>query len=222
MTAVKGRRTRRAEAAEATRRRVLDAAVRLFVERGYHATTNEEIAAAADVSVETIYKRFGSKAGMLKAAREAAVADAPEPPEFFDFPAPPIEDALRESTDPDVQLRTLAQFSARRLERLAPFHRMLRSAGTGDPELGDYIAADHAARRERQRANIHAIARNGALRLSADEAADTYSALANPDVYLLLTDHFGWSSESYRSWLVATVARVLRPDGDATARRRSR
>jgi AcrR family transcriptional regulator len=209
MAAVKGSRTRRADAAEATRRRVLDAATRLFVERGYHTTTIGSIAVAANVSVETIYKRFGSKAGMLKAAREAAVADAPEPPEFFQFPAPPIEDALLASHDPRVQLHTLAQFSARRVERLAPFHRMLRNAGTGDPELADYIAADHAARRERQRANIHAIARNGPLRLPPDAAADTYSALANPDVYLLLTDHFGWSAERYRTWLVETVDRLL-------------
>lgn len=214
MAGVKPRRTRRTENAEATRRRVLDTAVRLFVERGYHSTTIGSIAAAADVSVETIYKRFGSKAAMLKAAREAAVADAPEPPEFFEFPAPPIEDALRASTDPQVQVRTLAQFSARRLERLAPFHRMLRSAGTGDPELGDYIAADHAARRERQRHNIHTIAANGPLRLPPDEAAETYSALANPDVYLLLTDHFGWTAQLYRAWLVNTAARLLLPDGD--------
>lgn len=221
MAQVKARRTRRIDQAEATRRRVLDAAVRLFVERGYRATTIESIAAAADVSVETIYKRFGSKAGMLKAARAAAVADAPEPDEFFDFPAPPIEQALRAESDPEVQLRTLAQFSARRLERLAPFHRMLRSAGTGDPELGDFIAADHAARRGRQRDNIHAIARNGLLRLRADDAADTYSALANPDVYLLLRDQFGWTAARYRTWLVDTTARLLLPS-PAKARRRTR
>jgi AcrR family transcriptional regulator len=199
------------ESAEATRRRVLDAAVRLFVDRGYHSTTIESIATAADVSVETIYKRFGSKAGMLKAAREAAVADAPEPTEFFEFPAPPIEDALRATADPEVQLRTLAEFSSRRLERLAPFHRMLRSAGVGDPELAGYIAADHAARRERQCDNIRTIAANGNLRTSPAEAADTYSALANPDVYLLLTDHFDWTAEQYRAWLVDTTTRLLLP-----------
>jgi len=212
VTDVKPRRTRRSEHAEATRRRVLDAAVRLFVEHGYHSTTIESIATAADVSPETIYKRFGSKAGMLKAARDAAVADAPEPAAFFDFPAPPIEQALRASTDPEVQLRALAQFSARRLERLAPFHRMLRSAGTGDPELSHYIAADHAARRERQRDNIQAIAANGPLRLPPEQAADTYSALANPDMYLLLTDHFGWPAERCRSWLADTAVRLLLPD----------
>lgn len=209
MAAVKPTRTRRVDKAEATRRRIVDAAVRLFVERGYHSTTIESIADAADVAVETIYKRFGSKAGLLKAAREAAVADAPEPPEFFEFPATPIEDALHADTDPIRQLRTLAEFSARRLERLAPYHRTLRSAGTGDPELSDVIAGDHAARRERQRDNIHTIAANGPLRLHPDDAADTYSALANPDVYLLLTDHFGWTAEHYRQWLVDTSARLL-------------
>ena len=54
----KPERTRRTERAEATRRRVLDAAVQLFIQRGFHATTIESIAAAADVSVETVYKRF--------------------------------------------------------------------------------------------------------------------------------------------------------------------
>ena len=209
MADVKPRRSRRSEQAEATRRRVLDAAVRLFVQRGYHSTTIESIAVAADVSVETIYKRFGSKAGMLKAARDAAVADAPEPEEFFEYPAPPIEQALRAETDQAAQLRTLAQFSARRLERLAPFHRMLRSAGTGDSELGAFIAADHQARRARQRDNIQTIATNGPLRLRPDDAADTYSALANPDVYLLLTDHFGWTAERYSIWLADTAARLL-------------
>ena len=214
MTDLKPKRTRRSEQAEATRRRVLDAAVRLFVEHGYHSTTIESIATAADVSVETIYKRFGSKAGMLRAARDAAVANAPEPTEFFDFPAPPIEEALQATTDPRLQLRVLAQFSARRLERLAPFHRMLRSAGVSDPELGQYIAADHAARRERQHDNILTIAASAPLRLPPQQAADTYSALANPDMYLLLADHFGWSAERYRAWLVDTAARLLLNDGD--------
>lgn len=132
---------------------------------------SSRFATAADVSVETIYKPFGSKAGMLKAALDAAVADAPEPAEFFGFPAPPIEETLRATTDPQVQLRTLAQFSARRLERLAPFHRMLRSAGVGDPEQGHYIAADHTARRERQCDNIQTIAANGPLRLPPGQAA---------------------------------------------------
>jgi AcrR family transcriptional regulator len=214
MASVKPERTRRAELAEATRRRVLDAALHLFVERGYRSTTIESIAEAANVSVETIYKRFGSKAGMLKAAREAAAADAPEPAEFFEFPAASIEKALRAESDPRLQLRALAQFSARRLERLAPYHRMLRSAGTGDPELHELIAADHAARRDRQRDNIQTIAAGGRLRMRPNAAADTYSALASPDVYLLLTDSLGWTASRYRRWLEDTTARLLIADNN--------
>jgi AcrR family transcriptional regulator len=212
MEEVKQPRNRRTERAEATRRRVVEAANRLFVERGYRATTIESIADAADVSVETIYKRFGNKAGLLKAAREVAVAGAPEPQAFFAFPSVPIDEAIRVADGQEAQLRTLAELSCRRLERLAPFHRMLRNAGTGDPELAEFVAQDHASRRESQRANIRLIADGGPLRLQVEEAADTYSALANPDVFLLLIDQFGWTAQSYREWLAGTVTRLLLRD----------
>lgn len=212
MDKVKPRRTRRSERAEATRRRVVDAASRLFVERGYRTTTVESVAEAADVSVETIYKRFGNKAGLLKAARELAAAAAPEPPAFFTFPSVPIDEAISAARGPEARLRTLAELSTRRLERLAPFHRMLRNAGTGDPELAEYVANDHTSRREAQRANIRSIAEDNPLRLDVEEAADTYSALANPDVFLLLTDQLGWTAEQYRAWLADSITRLLLPD----------
>jgi AcrR family transcriptional regulator len=213
MDDVKPARTRRAERAEGTRRRVVEAASRLFVERGYRATTIESVAEAADVSVETIYKRFGNKAGLLKAAREVAVAGAPESDAFFSFPSVPIDDAIRAATGQEARLRTLAELSSRRIERLAPFHRMLRNAGTGDPELAEFVADDHANRRDSQRANIRFIAEAGPLRLDAEQAADTYSALANPDVFLLLTDQFGWTPQDYRAWLADAVTRLLLADG---------
>jgi AcrR family transcriptional regulator len=206
---VKPPRNRRAERAEATRRRVVEAAGSLFVERGYRATTVESIAEAADVSVETIYKRFGNKAGLLKAAREVAVAGAPEPEAFFTFPSAPIDEALRAASGQEAQLRTLAELSARRLQRLAPFHRMLRNAGTGDPELAEFVADDHALRRASQRANIQFIAEGGPLRLEVGAAADTYSSLANPDVYLLLVDQFGWTADDFRAWLADSITRLL-------------
>jgi AcrR family transcriptional regulator len=212
MDAVKPPRTRRTERAEATRRRVVEAASRLFVERGYRAATIESIADAADVSVETIYKRFGNKAGLLKAAREVAVASAPEPPGFFAFPSVLIDEAIRAASGQEARLRTLTELSSRRLERLAPFHRMLRDAGTGDPELAEFLAKDHTIRRESQRANIRFIAEDSPLRLGVDEAADTYSALANPDVFLLLIDQLGWTADKYRAWLADSVTRLLLTD----------
>jgi len=59
---------------------------------------------------------------------------------------------------------------------------------------------------------LHTIAANGPLRLPPDDAADTYSALANPDLYLLLTDQFGWTAEQFRTWLIETTSRLLLAD----------
>jgi hypothetical protein len=60
-----------------------------------------------------------------------------------------------------------------------------------------------------EHANIELIAEERPLRLDVQAAADTYSALANPDVFLMLTDQFGWSAEDYRNWLADSVVRLL-------------
>ncbi len=46
---------------------VLEAAQRRFLRAGYGATTIAAIAADAAVSVETIYKAFGGKRGLVRA-----------------------------------------------------------------------------------------------------------------------------------------------------------
>ena len=48
-----------------TRRRIVRAADELFRERGYAETSIEDVAAAADVAVRTIYLHFGSKAAIM-------------------------------------------------------------------------------------------------------------------------------------------------------------
>ena len=58
---------RRERMAHQTRRDILAAARRLFAERGYAATSINDIAAEAGVAVQTIYARLRSKRGMLLA-----------------------------------------------------------------------------------------------------------------------------------------------------------
>src|SRR6266542_6691989 len=94
-------RRRQAQAAQ-TRQDILAAARDAFLERGYTATTLAAVARAAGVVVETIYRGFGGKAGLLKAVVEAAVAGgaarAQVPPEQR-----PVIQAIRAETDPHRQ-----------------------------------------------------------------------------------------------------------------------
>ena len=64
---------RRREQAERTRREVVAVATRRFLDDGYAATTIAAVAADAGVSVETIYKIFGGKPGLVRAIRERAL-----------------------------------------------------------------------------------------------------------------------------------------------------
>lgn len=64
----------RAQAAETTGERILDAAIELFWQRPTDQIPLEDVASGADVSVQTVIRRFGSKEGLLAAAahRESA------------------------------------------------------------------------------------------------------------------------------------------------------
>ncbi len=81
-----------------TETRILAAAATLIAERGYTATTTSAIAEAAGVNEVTLFRRFGSKAGILRAMAVVAAASR------ADFPPP---DALV-SGDLRATLRNLA------------------------------------------------------------------------------------------------------------------
>jgi AcrR family transcriptional regulator len=62
--------TSRAEAATANGERILDAAVAVFWDLPYAQVSLEEIARRADVSAQTVIRRFGGRDGLLAAAAE--------------------------------------------------------------------------------------------------------------------------------------------------------
>ena len=55
---------------ERTRQRILDAAIALFAEKGFAATTMRDIAAAADVSIGLAYRYFARKEDLAVALYE--------------------------------------------------------------------------------------------------------------------------------------------------------
>jgi len=101
-------RVTRAESKERTRQRLLAEAQRLFRERGYAATSREQIAEAAEVTKGAIYGHFDSKEDLMLSALEAA-------------PAPDYSTTLNDESRP---LR----------ERLAEFSRAVAAEAPGDTE----------------------------------------------------------------------------------------
>ncbi len=67
----------RADAAR-NRVRIMAAAERLFAERGAHATTMEDIAAAAGVGKGTVFRRFGDRASLVFALLDQTERDFQE------------------------------------------------------------------------------------------------------------------------------------------------
>jgi AcrR family transcriptional regulator len=61
------------ERSEDTRRRLLDAARRVFVQRGFHAATLEQVAEAAGFTKGAVYSQFESKADLFLALLEKRV-----------------------------------------------------------------------------------------------------------------------------------------------------
>ncbi len=66
--------TARAEAVEQTRTRILEAAMSLAETRPVSAITLDAVAAAAGVSVQTLLRRFDSRAGLIDAVRQHGLA----------------------------------------------------------------------------------------------------------------------------------------------------
>ncbi|MFD0430969.1 TetR/AcrR family transcriptional regulator [Streptomyces zhihengii] len=88
---------RRRLKAQQTRNRMLEAAMSLFVEHGYGATTIDSIAREAKVAVQTIYFSFGSKQQILKELIDVHIAGDEDPVPTLERPH--VVEAL-EAEDP--------------------------------------------------------------------------------------------------------------------------
>src|ERR1700737_4980047 len=110
MARVKAKRkytsTLRQQQASETRSRILDAAQRLFSERGYGSTTMESIAFEAGVATDTVYASFGNKAGLLRTLLQVRVTGDDSPIPLLDREGP--QDVRAQPT----QKRQVAAFAA--------------------------------------------------------------------------------------------------------------
>ena len=209
MSGVKRRKydaTRRREQARRTRLDIIEAARRLFVERGYAATRMTDVAGAAGVAVETLYAGFRSKANLLKTTFDVTIAGDDEPVPVADRPA--IQ-AIRAEPDPARALALYATFVATTAPRAYPLALIVLAAARSDAsvrELADELSAQRLAG---MTAFAHQLADTGQLVVSVDEARDLLWTLNSPQVYDLLVQQRGWSHKDFETFLARTWVQGL-------------
>jgi AcrR family transcriptional regulator len=200
------RSPRREEQARQTRAAVLAAARARFLERGYAATTIDEIAAAAGVSKPTVFTAVGNKAQLLKVVRDVAMAGDEDPAPVAERPS---VDQARDARTAAEALRLVTAHIVGMSERYAHIDEVLRgAAATGEPDLAELWEASEQQRRTGAAILLDVIRAKGPLRSGLDphQAEDILSNYMAPDVYLRLVHRLGWTVEAFHRWLDATLA----------------
>ena len=198
----------RREQAAATRRRILEAAQRLFERDGYTATTMAAIAEEARVSLKTVYLAFETKSGIVRALWHLLLRGDEE--------ATPVGErpwfrAVLDEADPERKLRLNIRNATVVRSRIGGLLNVIRDAAPTDPEIAVLWARIRTDFYDNQRAVVEDLRKRRALRrgLGVDRAADILWTLNHPDVYRLLVTERGWTRDGHEKWLSDLVCSQL-------------
>jgi len=208
---VKGRTDagrRREERARHRRQRVVDTALRLFLERGYVATTIEAIAREAAVAPATVYQAFGTKQAILARVLDQAITGDAEPATLLDREW--VKQAARPA-DPRQRLALIVRHTSQVAARTAPIKEVMRDAAASDPAVRQLLHEDDRRRYLTQRALVDQVIGGGSLRegCDLDHAVVAFFATVNSHSYQLLAGQLGWSPVDWQRWLTDVLGREL-------------
>ena len=194
--------THRQRQALQTRRLIVDAARRLFLERGYGLTTMEAIAAEAGVAVRTVYAIFQNKRAFLREIRSALLDQAR---------TREIHEEARNQRDPQRRLEMIAHQSRLQWEFGGTMIAIHEGAAAVDLEAAAELREVLGGRRRIMTRFVAEM--KDALRpdVDAGRAAAILLALAQPEVYRELVEVAGWSPDQYEAWLAETLKKQLLP-----------
>ena len=160
-----------------------------------------DVAHKAGVATETVYAHFSSKTGLLQRAMDVAVVgdEALVPlvqrPEFT---------AIGQGSRAD-RIATAAVLVTEVNQRTAGFAKVLREAAPTDQVIAEMLRAT----RQRIRVDIAAGAAAVMGREPTPPERDGLWALLSVEVYLLLVEQSGWSTEQYRVWVTELLEREI-------------
>ena len=199
---------RRQAQARETRRQIVEAARKLFVEYGYAGATLEAFAQEAGVAPETIFATFGNKRTILATLINVAVGGDEQPIPLLQRPGP---QTVLQEPDPVRLLQLFAADISGILERVAPVFAIMRVAAKTEPDIAELLKNRLEQRLRNLTAVAQRLAAQNALRedLTVEQTAEIIWTIASPEVFSLLTVDREWSRERYVHWLGDTLARLL-------------
>jgi AcrR family transcriptional regulator len=192
----------RAEAAEQTRRRILDAVSTRLREAPTEPLSLDQVARLAKVARSTIYTVFGSRAGLFDAFTE----------DLFDRTRLVDLTHAVAAGDARTHLRGGLLAACRMYARDRDIYRVLHSMGQLDPDsVGGAVARINAERRGGMDHLANHLAEDGELRddVSVAQARDLLWMLCSFDAFDLLYAGRGLSVDEAAEWLATTVERTL-------------
>jgi AcrR family transcriptional regulator len=191
----------RAQSASNTRRKILDAAMRLFLEHGYAKVTVGDIAAQASLALPTVYASTGGKAAILATIIDEAVHD-------------PIVDetlsAVRKSKSGEDIIGITAHGTRLDNERYHDIVQVMKTAAAVDENATEILHRSDAAYRRALGQIARRLRAVKALPAGMTEAraTDVLWFYFGGDTWHLLVGDRGWSWDEAERWLrlQATVA----------------
>jgi AcrR family transcriptional regulator len=210
------RSPRREQQARRTRARITAAAARRFADHGYAATTMRAVATDAGVAVPTVELAFGTKARLLKAVIDSAIAgdDEPVPMLARDWAA-----RAQATAGPAGFVGVFAEVLAESAQRAAGLTLVALEAARADDDIAA-IATQLLTQRQIMAAwLVDGLLRRSPLRDGLDRAGaiDTVWTLMDPALFCRLTGDRQWSAGRFRRWFTDSVTRLLLPVHDNQA-----
>ena len=202
MTDIARKLTRREEYAQATRQAIVDAARKLFAQRGYFAAKVDDIAAEARVAPATVYAVGGGKRGLLDELIRIWTTD-------------PIVEAtithIGASSEPVQIIREVASTVRLMREEFADVMRLLLTTAPHDPDVAEQLRSATNVYRDAFVPIAQRLSDLGALRpdLDVEQAVDLLWFYFGYSSLFTLHDDNGWSYERAEQWLAEQACRTL-------------
>ena len=206
-TAPPSRPSRRQMQAAQTRRDILMAARRLFVERGYASTSMQQIADETGVALQTVYSSVGPKPAII-----LALVDLIDEEAGLENLVPPV----MAETDPRRMIALAVRIPASFVERCGDYIAALVSAAAVDKDAAAALDESWTRHNNGAKRIAQKLIASGAVRpgLTVEDVQAAFALTTWATTQLRARDALGWDGPNWEQWCVRFLTGAILDSGD--------